>query len=180
MSGVVSGPLAAVWALLLSGAAALAAPPLAGCDAFSESLRRNAADLKVDLQHSLVVSRAHSDAQVFDLTTNGEVDGTLTCRGDEFLRFEARIAEPAPARRIANFEAMLTAAVRSALGWDAEHAGATVHEMTADVREYIAASRQRGDVYISGKTEEHEPGGVSLGLIYTDTERALIIVGPNG
>ncbi len=34
-------------------------------------------------------------------------------------------------------------------------------------REYLAASRQRGDVYVAGKTEEHEPGGVSLGLMAT-------------
>jgi hypothetical protein len=52
--------------------------------------------------------------------------------------------------------------------------------MAGDAREYLAASRQRGDVYISGKTEEHAPGGVSLGLIYTDTDRAFIVVGPNG
>ena len=49
--------------------------------------------------------------------------------------------------------------------------------MAAEAREYLAASRERGDVYISGKTEEHEPGGVSLGLIDTDTDRAFIIVG---
>ena len=52
--------------------------------------------------------------------------------------------------------------------------------MTSDAREYLAASRQRGDVYVAGKTEEHAPGGVSLGLIFTDTDRAFIIVGPAG
>ena len=51
--------------------------------------------------------------------------------------------------------------------------------MSDDAREYLAASKQRGDVYIAGKTEEHLPGAVGLGLIYTETDRALIIVGPN-
>jgi hypothetical protein len=49
--------------------------------------------------------------------------------------------------------------------------------MAADAREYLKASRERGDVYISGKTEEHEPGAVSLGLIVTDTDTAFILVG---
>ena len=49
--------------------------------------------------------------------------------------------------------------------------------MAGDAHEYLAASRQRGDVYIAGKTEEHVPGGVSLGLIYTDVDRAFVIVG---
>ena len=35
--------------------------------------------------------------------------------------------------------------------------------MSADAREFLAASRQRGDVYVAGKTEEHVPGGVSSG-----------------
>ncbi len=50
--------------------------------------------------------------------------------------------------------------------------------MTTDAREYLDASRQRGDVYIAGKTEEHEPGGVSLGLMATDSDRTFVIVGP--
>jgi len=50
--------------------------------------------------------------------------------------------------------------------------------MTADVGEYLVASRQRGDVYVAGKTEEHEPGGVSLGLMATNSDRTFVIVGP--
>jgi hypothetical protein len=52
--------------------------------------------------------------------------------------------------------------------------------MSGDAREFLAASKERGDAYISGKTEEHLPGAVGLGLIYTETDRALIIVGPGG
>ena len=52
--------------------------------------------------------------------------------------------------------------------------------MSSDAGEYLAASRERGDVYVSGKTEEHAPGGVSLGLIATGSDRTFVIVGPAG
>ena len=69
------------------------------------------------------------------------------------------------------------AGARAALGWEAGKARTIVRAMAADAREYLKASRERGDVYISGKTEEHEPGGVSLGLIVTDTDTAFILIG---
>ena len=153
---------------------------LAGCDAFIEKLRLAASDMQVDFAHSLVVSRAKSDVNVFDITTNVDVDGTLTCHGDEFVRFEARIAEPASARATTSFERFSAGGLRAALGWDAGQSQATLRDMASDAREYLAASKQRGDVYVAGKTEEHAPGGVSLGLIYTDTDRAFIIVSPSG
>ncbi len=52
--------------------------------------------------------------------------------------------------------------------------------MSADAREYLAASRQRGDVFIAGKTEEHMPGSVSLGLMATESDQTFVIVGPAG
>ena len=104
----------------------------------------------------------------------------LSCRGDEFLRFEARIGEPANARTNTNFERFQTAALKAALGWDAGKSRGVLRAMTADAREYLAASRERGDVYVAGKTEEHEPGGVSLGLMATGSDRTFVIVGPAG
>jgi hypothetical protein len=161
-------------------APASAKPALTGCDAFIEKLRLAASDMQVEFTHSLVVSRARTDASVFDITTKVDVDATLTCHGDDFVRFEARIVEPASARAATSFDRFSGAALRASLGWDAGRSETTLRDMTGDVKEYLAASKQRGDVYISGKTEEHAPGGVSLGLIYTDTDRAFIIVGPNG
>ena len=172
-----SGLGLATVALCLCAAPAQAKPALAGCDAFIDKLRTAASDLGVDFTHALVVSRARSDTDVFDVTTKTEVDGTLTCRKDGLLRFEARVAEPASARAASEFENFQAAALRSALGWDAAKSRSTVREMAADARDYLKASRERGDVYISGKTEEHAPGGVSLGLIVTDTDSAFIIVG---
>jgi len=87
------------------------------------------------------------------------------------------MAEPASARGATDFETFQAAALRAALGWDAAKGRAMAREMSDDVRDYLKASRERGDTYRSGKTEEHAPGGVSLGLIVTDTDSAFIIVG---
>ncbi len=172
-----SGLGLAVLGLCLCAAPAQANPGLAGSDAFIEKLRTAASDMRVDFSHALVVSRARTDTDIFDITTKSEVDGTLTCRNDGLLRFEARVAEPASARAATEFENFQAAALRSALGWDAAKSRGVVRDMSAEAREYLKASRERGDVYISGKTEEHAPGGVSLGLIVTDTDSAFIIVG---
>jgi hypothetical protein len=167
-------------ATALAPASAAGKPALTGCDAFIEKLRLAASDMQVEFTHSLVVSRARNDASVFDITTKVDVDAALTCHGDDFVRFEARIVEPASARAATSFDRFSQAALRASLGWEATRSETLLRDMTGDVREYLEASRQRGDVYIAGKTEEHAPGGVSLGLIYTDTDRAFIIVGPNG
>jgi hypothetical protein len=175
-----SGAALIVAALACAPEEAFAKSPLAGCDAFIANLRKIASDLQVDFTHSLVVTRAKSTANVFDVTTNGEVDGTLTCRGDELERFEARLAEPATARALSSFDRFENAGLRAALGWDEAKAANKLREMSDDAREFLAASKERGDAYISGKTEEHLPGAVGLGLIYTETDRALIVVGPGG
>jgi hypothetical protein len=174
------GIAAVLLAMALAPAPAAAKPALTGCDAFIEKLRLAASDMQVAFTHSLVVSRAKTEVNVFDIATNADVDATLTCHGDAFLRFEARVVEPASARAATSFDRFAEAALRAAMGWDAGRGQTTLRDMAADVREYLAASKERGDVYVSGKTEEHAPGGVSLGLIYTDTDRAFIIVGPNG
>ncbi|HEY3718587.1 MAG TPA: hypothetical protein VGL41_00435 [Roseiarcus sp.] len=172
-------PLAfAVMAMFGAVAPASAASPLMGCDAFMAKLRAEARDLQVDFSHALIVSRAKSDSEVFDISTKAEVDGTLTCRHDGFARFETHVAQPASARASTTFERLSAASLRAALGWDVGKSRAQAQAMASDAKEFLAASRDRGDVYIAGKTEEHAPGGVSLGLIYTDVDRAFVIVGP--
>jgi hypothetical protein len=169
-----------VLALALAGASAEPAWAIASCDAFSAALRAGASDLGVEFSHAIVVSRTRSDANVFDVTTKVDVDATLSCRGDELLRFEARISEPADARTTTNFERFQAAALRAALGWDVAKSRGVLHDMSGDAREYLSASRQRGDVYLAGKTEEHFPGGVSLGVMATESDRTFVIVGPAG
>ena len=170
--------LASAW--LAVGLALVAAPAGAAdikCDAFNDKLRAAASDLGVDFGHALVVSRARTDVDVFDITTKSEIDGDMSCRGGRLLRFEARMSEPASGRSDTQFEAFQAAALRSGLGWEAGKARSVVRAMAGEAREYLKASRERGDVYISGKTEEHQPGNVSLGLIVTDTDTAFILVG---
>src|SRR5271167_4627824 len=150
---------------------------IAGCDAFSAALRTEASDMQVEFGRAIVVSRTRSDANVFDVTTRVDVDATLSCRGDELLRFEARISEPADARTTTNFERFEAAALRAALGWDPAKSRGVLHDMSADAREFLNASRQRGDVYLAGKTEQHFPGGVSLGVMATESDRTFVIVG---
>jgi hypothetical protein len=153
---------------------------LAGCDAFSNALRAEASDMQVEFGRAVVVSRTRSDSNVFDITTRVDVDATLSCRGDQFVRFEARIGEPANARTTTNFERFQAAALKAALGWEGAKSRSVLKGMSADAAEYLAASRERGDVYVAGKTEEHEPGGVSLGLMATGSDRTFVIVGPAG
>jgi len=167
--------LAAAWTLSQGPAWAIA-----GCDAFSNALRTEASDMQVAFGRAVVVSRTRSDSNVFDVTTNVDVDATLSCRGDQFLRFEARIGEPANARTTTNFERFQAAALKAALGWDTAKSRGVLRGMSSDASEYLAASRERGDVYVAGKTEEHEPGGVSLGLMATGSDRTFVIVGPAG
>jgi len=153
---------------------------IAGCDAFTNALRTEASDMQVEFGRAVVVSRTRSDSNVFDITTRVDVDATLSCRGDQFLRFEARIGQPANARTTTNFERFQAAALKAALGWDAGKSKSVLRGMNSDASEYLAASRQRGDVYVAGKTEEHEPGGVSLGMMATGSDRTFVIVGPAG
>ncbi len=167
--------LAAAWAASQEPAWAIA-----GCEAFSNSLRTEASDMQVELGRAVVVSRTRSGSDTFDITTKVDVDGTLTCRGDQFLRFEARIGEPANARTTTNFERFQAAALKAALGWDTAKSRGVLRGMNSDASEYLAASRERGDVYVAGKTEEHVPGGVSLGLLASGSDRTFVIVGPAG
>lgn len=153
---------------------------IAGCDAFTNALRAEASDMQVEFGRAVVVSRTRTDSNVFDITTRVDVDATLSCRGDQFVRFEARIGEPANARTTTNFERFQAAALKASLGWDGAKSRSVVKGMSADAGEYLAASRERGDVYVAGKTEEHEPGGVSLGLMATGSDRTFVIVGPAG
>jgi hypothetical protein len=167
--------LVAAWIASLEPAWAIA-----GCDAFTNALRIEASDMQVEFGRAVVVSRTRSDSNAFDITTRVDVDATLSCRGDQLLRFEARISEPANARTTTNFERFQAAALKAALGWDAGKSRGVLKGMNADAGEYLAASRQRGDVYVAGKTEEHVPGNVSLGLIATGSDRTFVIVGPAG
>ena len=100
----------------------------------------------------------------------------MTCQGDVFVRFEAHALEPIKGRAAEGFERLQTLAMKAALGWDAGKARSESKGLSAEARDYLSASRQRGDVYLAGKTERHVPGGVGIGMIFTELDRSFVIV----
>jgi hypothetical protein len=167
-------------AFVAAGAAALMtaspAAALPGCESFLQKLRAEGADLGLDYSRALVVSRGRANTANFDIMTRSDVDGTLVCRGDQFVRFEAHALEPMRGKASEGFERLQQLAMKAALGWDAGKARNASKGLTSEAREYLNASRERGDVYVAGKTERHEPGGVGVGMILTDVDRSFVIV----
>lgn len=157
---------------------ALACPALAlpKCDTFLQRLREGGGDMGVDYSRALVVSRARSNASHFDIFTNVNVDGTLVCRGERFVRFEVHALEPLRRSTEVGFGKLQQLAMRVALGVDEAKARSVSQDLGAEAREYLEASKQRGDVFIAGKTERHEPGGIGMGMIMTEIDRAFVIV----
>ena len=154
---------------------------IAGCDAFPNALRAEASDMQVEFGRAVVVSRTRSDSNVFDVTTKVDVDGTLRLprRRVPALRGAHRRTGERPHDH--EFRAFSDGGAEggAGLGRRQEPRRPARHEPRTRA-EYLAASRQRGDVYVAGKTEEHEPGGVSLGLMATGSDRTFVIVGPAG
>lgn len=171
---------AATGFLLLSSMAAAAQSGRApGCTSFQTVFAKEAGDLNANFVRPLVVSRGAASGDFFDLVTNQKIDGLLECRGETLVRFEIKIAMPADSPALARYENAQGAAIRAALGWSAARASHAVRAMSREADEYLRASAQRGDHVVAGKTENHE-GGADLGMIWTATERTLVIVGSGG
>ncbi|MDB5593223.1 MAG: hypothetical protein JWM36_184 [Hyphomicrobiales bacterium] len=168
---------------LLAGLLAVAgngsARAASGCSAFQTNFVKEVPDVGASFVRPLVVSRSGQSGEFFDLVTNSRIDGLLQCNGEKLLRFEVKIAMPADAPALARFDSVLHAALRAALGWPATRAAAAVRTMSHEAADYLRASDQRGDVVVAGKTEYHE-GGSDLGMIWTSSERTLVIVGSGG
>ena len=170
------------WGAVAAAAAiGLASPAsaLPGCDAFLQKIRADGSDIGLDYARALVVSRVHSNTINYDVNTRSDVDGTLTCQGDQFVRFEAHALEPMRGKASEGFERLQQLALRAALGWDAGKAKTASKGLAGEAHDYLSASRERGDAYVAGKTERHEPGGVGVGMIYTEIDRAFVIVQEN-
>ena len=169
----IAGLIAALGAALL-----LASPSHAagvGCDAFKASVTRDSGDLNAQFIRPLVVSRGGpSDLETYDLVSRARVDGALKCKGDVFISFEARIAMPADGELIGRFARVQQAAAMAAFGWTAGRAEREIHDIANEAADYLRASQERGDVSIAGKVEQHHPGGMDLGLIWTPSDRTFI------
>ena len=155
------------------------AAALPGCEAFLSRVKSDGADIGVEYSRALMVSRVHSNTLNYDIQTRADVDGTLTCQGDVFVRFEAHALEPLRGRAAEGFGRLQELALKAALGWDPGKAKGASKGLASEAREYLAASKERGDAYIAGKTERHEAGGVGLGMIFTEIDRAFVIVVEN-
>lgn len=147
------------------------------CDAFKAAFARASGDLHADFARPLVVSRGGgSGLETFDLVTSRQIDGQVHCRGDAFASFEARIAMPAEGPTLFAFGQVQRAALVAALGWPLARADRAVREWAVDAAEYLRASEERGDVSVAGKLEEHEPGLMDVGVIWTHGDRSFIVL----
>jgi hypothetical protein len=169
----------ALFAIVTLPAVAMAGEGQASCPAFMNAMTQALPDQHVQFEHPLLVSRNAPafGVEIFDLMTAGHVDGTLHCRRDHLVRFEAKIAVPADAPTQRNFEKVQEAALAAALNWQSAQTATTLRAMNNEAAEYLRASIERGDVYLAGKTEYHE-NGTDLGMIWTKTDRTFIIAGP--
>jgi hypothetical protein len=150
-------------------------PSLAGCQAFMRDFAAGLGDLKVEFTRTLVVGGRARRGDLFNLVSAQEVDGSLECLGDDFVRLELRIAVPANARTQRHFERFQPAALRAALKWDNARIASLLSRLSADVAEFLRGSEQRGDVYISGHDERHLADGTIVGLFWTQTDHSFVI-----
>ena len=154
-------------------------PAPVGCASFMKDFPADAAGHRAAFERPLTISRGFGDAlsgvDVYILSSDAEVDGTLKCRGDELLRFEARVTVPAKDKTITDFGTFEQAALMAAFRWDRAKAQTVEKAMSQDAGEYLRASIERGDIYNSGKVEYHQAERLDLGLIWTQTDRTLVI-----
>ena len=147
----------------------------ASCGTIQKSFAAGAG-MKVDFIRPVVVSRGQGDgADVFDIVTDQKIDGQLRCRGDKFLRFNARFPASADQTVRESFIKVQHAGLISIVGWSAAHADRVAKSMAKDAAEYLFASIERGDVDLAGKVEEHAGALADIGMIYTPNEREFII-----
>src|SRR4051812_22099223 len=91
----------------------------AGCAQFREAMVRGAGEIRPEFVRPLVVSRGTAAGlDQFDLVSQARIDGTLRCRGEIFVSFEAKISLPADTTLLARFEKAQEASLVASLGWN--------------------------------------------------------------
>ncbi|HEY8579516.1 MAG TPA: hypothetical protein VIL72_06485 [Beijerinckiaceae bacterium] len=143
-----------------------------------QAFERAAPDLAPRFVRAVVVGGA-GGGEARDLLTSARVDARLFCDGDRFVRFEASVQLPADARLRDGYYSIQEAASVAAFRWSRARAAQTIHAMTAEVAEYLRASQERGDVFVSGKTERHAGRDGDIGVFWSLGERSFVIVGAN-
>lgn len=175
------GPRRAALALAACLGAALFAEPAQArsfaCQSFMDAFNLAAGDMRVDFSRALSVGgRSEGGYEYFDASGAGEVDVSVVCRGDRFSRVEVRSSRGGSQRQRARLLRLEQAALSVVAGQDRGRAAALVRSLAAEAEDFLRASAERGDVYISGKTERHLGGGVDLGYVATETDLSLIVV----
>jgi hypothetical protein len=165
----------------LLGLAVACAPALArprpGCQVFQAELKKALPDLGLDFVRPLVVTRGETTTDdLFDLLAKAGVDGSLRCRDDRLMRFDLRVTMPATDQALDRFAKIQAAAVRVAFQWPEPRIATTLKRLENEASDYLRASRERGDIYLAGKTEFHEDG-TDMGMIHTPVDRGFVIVG---
>lgn len=166
--------------LPLLAAASLAASPAAaknlGCTQFMDAYNAAAGEYRQTFSRGLTVGRSAEEGHDYFDASGGDVDVSVVCRGDRFVRLEVRAASPVPARVESRFTRLQQAGVQVAVGGDRGRAGGVVRSLTREADEFLRGSRERGDHYVAGKVERHMSGGIDLGMIATETDRTFIVV----
>lgn len=166
--------------LAAAAAATVAATPASarsmGCQAFMDAFNASAGEHRVEFSRALSVGGRESGYEYYDASGAGDVDVSVVCRSERFVRVEVRAARGEVARVRARRERLSQAALRVAAGQDAGRAAGLIRALAAEAQDYLRASAERGDVYVAGKTERHLGGGVDVGYVATDTDIALIVV----
>src|ERR1700712_3092076 len=141
------------------GTAASAASKLndVTCTSFMRDYPQNLSGFRVSFERPLTITRDllgdENGIEVHILSTDVDVEGTLKCKGDAFRRFEVRVDADASETVLSNYAQFEEAALLSSFHWDKAKAGTVVSAMSADAKEYLRASIERGDTYNAGKVE---------------------------
>ena len=160
----------------------LASAPAAAatsCAAFMDAFVKASPSLKAQFVRPVLVRRGPTDAgsEARDLVSDYSVDARLFCRGDRFLRFEAQTPGAAEPRLREGYYLIQEAATMAAFNWARERAQKTIHALTAEASDYLRASRERGDVFVAGKTERRAGREGDIAVFWTETERTFILIG---
>ena len=172
------GFLALLVAIVPAAASTNKMPPL-GCSAFIKDFPAALGGFRATFERPLTINRGFGETEagidVHILATNADLEGTLKCRGDEFLRFELRLKAPAKDKQLADFATFEQAALVTAFRWDREKAQTVAKAMETDAADYLRASEQRGDTYVAGKVEYHQGDALDLGVIWTPVDHGFVI-----
>lgn len=178
---IMTGRRAVLRFAVVAGLALAASPAWAiavSCQAFMTALQTKVPDLKPQFIRPVVVSRGAAlfGSEVRDLITNLRIDGQLFCDGDRFVRFEMKVHAPFAPKLNAGAHRIQLAAASFKLQWPPAKTSRILKSMRLAAADRLRASAERGDVFISGKIEEHAGTRGDVAMVWTRSDRSFILV----